>query len=167
MEVVSMPFELRRLLTVLSLLLLAGLAPLIAAAQSGALPAKDVTAIKAQAETFSKGMNAAEFAKVAALYAENATLMPPNEPALAGRAAIESWMKGLPPVKDFALNVVEVQGHGDLAYTRGTYSMTITPPGAPGPVKDNGKFVEVRRRQKDGSWQIITDIFNSDLPPGK
>jgi ketosteroid isomerase-like protein len=46
----------------------------------------------------------------------------------------------------------------------GTYTMTIVPPGAPGPVNDSGKYVEVRRKQSDGSWLIAVDIFNSDLP---
>ena len=54
----------------------------------------------------------------------------------------------------------------DLAYVLGTYTMTIVPPGAPGPIEDSGKYIEIRRRQPDGSWLISTDIFNSDLPSG-
>lgn len=42
--------------------------------------------------------------------------------------------------------------------------MTMAPPGAPGPVKDSGKYVEVRRRQADGRWLVAVDIFNSDVP---
>jgi ketosteroid isomerase-like protein len=135
--------------------------------QSAKLPDKDVAAIRAQTADFAKGVNAGNFASVAGLYADTATFMPPNEPLVTGRAAIEAWMKGLPPVKDFLLQIVEVDGQGDIAFCRGTYSMTLTPPGAPAPVKDTGKYVEVRRRQKDGSWKIAADIFNSDLPAGK
>ena len=43
------------------------------------------------------------------------------------------------------------------------YEMTIPVPGGE-PQKDSGKFVEVWRRQGDGSWQIADDIFNSSLP---
>jgi ketosteroid isomerase-like protein len=32
------------------------------------------------------------------------------------------------------------------------------------PQKDSGKFIEVWRRQGDGSWKIADDIFNSSLP---
>ena len=135
--------------------------------QTAGLPDKDVAAIRAQTAEFAKGLNTADFASVAGLYAETATFMPPNQPVVSGRAAIEAWMKGFPPVKEFLLQIVEVDGAGDIAYSRGTYSMTIAPPGAPTPVKDAGKYIEVRRRQKDGSWKIVADIFNSDLPPEK
>jgi ketosteroid isomerase-like protein len=40
--------------------------------------------------------------------------------------------------------------------------MTVHPDGAPGPVEDQGKFLEIRRRQPDGSWLLAVDIFNSD-----
>ena len=32
------------------------------------------------------------------------------------------------------------------------------------PIQDHGKFIEIRRKQPDGSWLISRDIFNSDLP---
>jgi ketosteroid isomerase-like protein len=153
-----------RLLTALGILLLAAPAGF---SQTAGLPDKDVAAIRAQTADFAKGLNAADFASVAGLYAETATFMPPNQPLVSGRAAIEAWLKGFPPVKDFALQIVEVDGRGDIAFCRGTYSMTIAPPGAPAPVKDTGKYIEVRRRQKDGSWKIVADIFNSDLPEAK
>jgi hypothetical protein len=47
----------------------------------------------------------------------------------------------------------------------GSYTMAITPPGAPGPVKDTGKFVTILRRQADGKWLGVVDMFSSDLPP--
>jgi ketosteroid isomerase-like protein len=42
--------------------------------------------------------------------------------------------------------------------------MTITPEGVPEPIHDQGKFIEIHRRQSDGSWLIMMDIFNTDLP---
>ena len=60
----------------------------------------------------------------------------------------------------------EVEGIGELAFVRGRYSMTLEPEGAPGPVNDEGKYIEIRERQPDGSWLLARDIFNSDLAPG-
>jgi ketosteroid isomerase-like protein len=60
--------------------------------------------------------------------------------------------------------VAELEGRGDVAYARGSYSMKIAVPGAPAPVDEKGKYVEIWRRQADGSWKLARDIFNSDLP---
>jgi ketosteroid isomerase-like protein len=32
------------------------------------------------------------------------------------------------------------------------------------PVADHGKFVEVWKKQADGKWKVVEDIFNSDVP---
>jgi ketosteroid isomerase-like protein len=147
-----------------SAILAVGLAATTVAAQSAKLADKDVAAIKAASEVFSKGMIAPDRAALLKLYTESATLLPPNDKAVSGRAAIQAWMQGVPPVKEFKLTPVEIDGRGDLAYVRGTFSMTLLPPGAPGPIVDEGKYVEIRQRQADGSWLISVDIFNSDLP---
>jgi uncharacterized protein (TIGR02246 family) len=125
---------------------------------------EDVTAIRASTESFAEAIRAGDWAGVAALYTEDAVFMPPNEPAVQGRAAIEAWMGAFPPLTEFSPAVVDIDGRGDLAYVRGTISMTIVPEGTPEPIRETAKYVEIRRRQPDGTWLIAVDIFNSDLP---
>jgi ketosteroid isomerase-like protein len=134
-------------------------------AQPAKLADKDVAAIKASSDAFAKSVVGGDLVAVAKLYAETASFLPPNEKAVAGRAEIQAWMQNLPPVKEMTLTPVEIEGRGDLAYVKGTFTMTLTPSGAPGAITDVGKYVEIRRRQADGSWLIALDIFNSDLPP--
>ena len=136
-------------------------------AQAPALTEKDKVAIRASSDAFIKAMVAGNTAAVAALYVENATVMPPNQPPVSGRTAIEAFMKSFPKVTAMSFELPEVDGRADLAFVRGVYKMTMMPAGAPGPVTDTGKYVEVRRRQPDGSWKIAVDIFNSDLPAPK
>jgi ketosteroid isomerase-like protein len=50
---------------------------------------------------------------------------------------------------------------GDLAYGRGRYTLSMSPAGGE-PIEDVGKYVVVYRRQPNGSWQAVADIFNSD-----
>ena len=140
--------------------------PLLSGCQLGpkALSEADKAAIRAAEDRFTTEFLARNFAAVAGEYAVNATLLPPNEPAVTSRAAIQAWLATFPPTSAFKLTVQELDGQGDLAYDRGIYEMTITPSGAPAPISDHGKFVEVRRKGPDGSWSITNDIFNSDLP---
>ena len=92
-------------------------------------------------------------------------MLPPNGVAVQGRQAIQKWMGEFPPISEFKLEAVDVDGRGDVAYARGNYSMTLSPPGI-APIRDHGKWVEVWRKQADGSWKMRWDIFNSDVPAG-
>ena len=157
-------------LTALSLTAIAGgiglVLPLPAEGQTGnSLSEADIRKIDDIAQTAVNAALARDFATWAGLFLDDAVIYPPNEPAVKGRAAIRAWLEKFPPLTEFKLNHEKVEGREDLAYVLGTYTMTITPPGAPGPVKDSGKFVTVVRRQPDGRWLGAVDMFSSDLPP--
>jgi uncharacterized protein (TIGR02246 family) len=158
-------------LTLLSLAVIAGgiglvLIPLPSEAQTEkSLSEADLKKIDDVTQTAMNAALARDFATWAALFLDDAVVNPPNEPAVKGRAAIRAWLEKFPPITEFKLNNEKVEGREDLAYVLGTYTMTITPPGAPGAVKDSGKFVTVVRRQRDGSWLGAVDMFSSDLPP--
>jgi uncharacterized protein (TIGR02246 family) len=100
-----------------------------------------------------------------AFYAADAVLMPPNAPLVKGRAAIQKFFQGLldAGAAGVTLKTTKIEADGRLAYGRGTYSFS-----RPGPdgnlTRDIGKYVVVYRRQKDGGWRAIADIFNSDQP---
>jgi uncharacterized protein (TIGR02246 family) len=157
----------RRGFTVLSLAVIAGfLISLSSEGQTGkSLSAADLKNIDDATQTAMNAALARDFATWAALFLEDAVINPPNEPAVKGRAAIRAWLEKFPPMTEFKLNNEKVEGREDLAYLLGTYSMTITPSGAPGPVKDSGKYVTIMRRQPDGRWLCAVDMFSSDLPP--
>lgn len=103
-------------------------------------------------------------AYVKTYYAEDAIVLDPNMPAIEGSAAIESLFLKFPSISDFKVELLEIEGYGDLAYVRGKYSMMVTPPGATEPIKDVGKYIEIWRKKADGSWKVVRDIWNSDLP---
>jgi uncharacterized protein (TIGR02246 family) len=128
------------------------------------LAAEDVAANRAVSDAFNQGARSGDRAAVAALYTEDAIIMPANQPLIKGREAIQAWHEASPAIEDFNLTIEDVFGRGDIAVVRGTYSMTIALEGAPEPIEDTGKYIEIRRKQEDGSWLIAIDIFNSDMP---
>ena len=107
--------------------------------------------------------------KIVNHYADDAIVIAPGMPASNGKAAINDTIKGM--VTDPALNLkftssqVEVAQSGDLAYTRGSYTMTFTNPATKQPMTDHGSYVTTYRKQSDGSWKAVTDIASSELPP--
>jgi len=150
----------------LSLCVLASLVVGSIACQSPApagLTDADRAAFRQDVETFAKAVNAKDWGSAVTRYADDASMMPPNGAAVQGRDQIKKWMSDFPPVSEFKAEIVDLDGRGDLAYVRGSYTMTITPPGG-APVSDRGKYLEIWRKQADGTWKIKWDTFNSDVP---
>lgn len=134
----------------------------MAEATIGVLSAADQAAIRISSDRFSQLMLAQDFDSLVGLYTEDAVFMPPHQPAVRGRTALRTWLASFPRVSRFSLTIEEIDGRADVAYVRGSFSMRLNPDGAPDPVDDLGKYIEIRKRQSDGSWLIAADIFNSD-----
>ena len=128
------------------------------------LTASDEAALRQALDTEMKAANAADAAGWASVYAQDAIVLRPHAPALQGRAAIQQWLATLPPISNAKGQGAEIVGYGDLAYLRGTYTMTFSIPGVPAPIEEQGKFLQVYRKQSDGLWKMTREIYNSDLP---
>jgi ketosteroid isomerase-like protein len=50
---------------------------------------------------------------------------------------------------------------GDLGYTAGTYEDSFKGPDGK-QVNEKGKYVAAWKKQKDGTWKAIHDIWNAD-----
>jgi ketosteroid isomerase-like protein len=124
----------------------------------------DKAAIDSTSRVFVRHALANDFAALARdYYSDDAMVLPPNAPAVTGHGAIEAMFKTFPPITAFELRTEEVEGTADLAYVRGRYAMTMSPPGAPA-IADSGKYLEIWRKQSDGTWKSVRDMFSSDIP---
>ncbi len=116
------------------------------------------------------GLRAAQAKDVAgatANYADDASWLPPHAPIVQGRAAIRSaWeqLLAIPGLKiDWQVTKVAISRAGDMAYTLYKYEMTMSGPDGV-PVTDRGKDMSVWEKQSDGTWKMVADTFNSDMP---
>jgi uncharacterized protein (TIGR02246 family) len=130
------------------------------------LTEEDVAAIRALAPAMDEANLANDRHAFAALFAEDCILMVPNAAAIEGRADLLAMMESLPvpEYSEYVTAFLDVDGYGDVAYVRGTYSETYTVWGIAEPVSDTGKSLAVVRKQGDGSWLISVAAWNSDLP---
>ena len=110
--------------------------------------------------------NAADANRVASIYAIDATVMPPGEPSLNGRAAIREWfkagfdqftMKASLSSQEFVLMGTE------WAFDRGTYKLTLTPKTGGNSVQQEYKYVTLLHKESDG-WKAKRDIYNNSKP---
>src|SRR6476646_671649 len=113
-------------------------------------PDADRTAINALRDQFIAAYRAGDPDRVTALYEENATVMPHDQPTIVGRSEIAKHERdsfGQVSVGDVQIKSDKLQIMGDWAYDRGTFSVTITPKGGGAPMTDTGRYLVVLHRQ--------------------
>ena len=120
------------------------------------------TEIEASNARFAAHFNAGQGDSVAAHYTEDGRVMAPNMPVTSGRQAIAASM-GMMAGATLVLTTESVAANGSLAIERGTYKITLTPPGATAPITDTGKYL-VHWHKVGDNWMMVDDIWNSDLP---
>jgi ketosteroid isomerase-like protein len=100
---------------------------------------------------------------MASFYAEDAIAYPPNEPAAVGRAAAQKVWAAAFAIPGFAISwkTTHAQIRDDLGFTAGTYQDSYTGPDG-NKVSETGKYLCVWKKQKDGSWKAIHDMWNAD-----
>ena len=128
---------------------------------------KDVAAIKEMSTAWGQAATQGDVAALVGQFADDAVRLFPNAPNIVGKEAIAKTIQAtLDRYRQEETDVAQdVHVVGDLGYAVGTYVYKATAK-VPGEaiIEDKGKFVDIYRRQSDGSWKIIVDIPNSDLP---
>jgi uncharacterized protein (TIGR02246 family) len=146
-------------------LFLSGCVALLSFAFGGTAAAADLKLEKAVRDAdaeWSKVAAAKDLDKTVAFYADDAVVLPPNQPAVTKKDEIRNLWKGfLDTFTDISWKTtrVEVAKSGDMAVLTGTYEMTMKDGG-----KDKGKYCEVWEKKADGKWKVGMDMFSSDLP---
>lgn len=99
---------------------------------------------------------------IALLHAQDARMMPPNQPPVVGPDAIRSAWGQLVRTEGLSLSweseEARVARSGDMAWDVGSYTMSL-PDGS----ADRGKYVVVWTRE-DGEWKVAVDMFSSNQP---
>jgi uncharacterized protein (TIGR02246 family) len=108
-----------------------------------------------------KAFNAGNAAGVAACYADDAKLLPPNSDFVTGKQGITAVWQGLMDMggKSAKLNAIEVMGSGDSATEVGTYEVMDKD----GKAIDKGKYM-VHWKKVGSAWKLHRDIWNSSMP---
>ena len=92
-------------------------------------------------------------------------MFPPNAPVVTGPdARRKTWTALFSPtdlVFSNAATKVEAAKSGDLAYETGTFRESFKDDKGQ-PVSVVGKYAVVWKKQADGQWKAVVDIFNTD-----
>ena len=111
-------------------------------------------------KVYEEASNQGDARGLAALYGEEALLLPPDGGIVAGRDSIlEFWRDGLE--RGLTLDTVRVVARDGDGYVVGTYHVAATDEAA----ADSGKYVMCFARGDDG-WHLMVDIWNATSADG-
>lgn len=129
--------------------------------------AADEAAIRDADIAWSSMAETRDLEAIVSYYTDDVIVLLPNMPAVVGKEAARELNRSMLAIQlsvKWQPERVEAARSGDIGYARGTYVLTVRgPDGAP--VTDKGNYVEIWKKQADGSWKVAVEIFNSDLPP--
>ena len=128
--------------------------------QSRDTQAADVAAIEAAMQGYVADIRTSNATKIASWWTEDAIYIDRAEPAIRGRAGMDSLMRGMHGAILITAASVEKDDlavSGDLAYFLGRYHEVLQPrQGAS--VDYRGRFVFIWKRQPDGAWRIARSV---------
>lgn len=126
----------------------------------------DMAAIENLRADFVTAYNAKDVDGLIRLFTADAVRMPPDEPAVSGTEELRTYFSRRFELGDADLSVTtqQTQVSGDWAFGRGTFAVTATPAAGGEPVEYKGKWINIMKRQADGSWKIADNIYNTDTP---
>jgi uncharacterized protein (TIGR02246 family) len=119
-------------------------------------------AINSANQQFMNAFSRGDAAAIAALYTEDAKLLPPDNQMMSGTEAIKAFWEGAMSmgIKEVMLDTIDVEARDDLAYEVGKATLTIQPSGAQS-MTVTAKYLVVWKNQA-GDWKLHVDIWNAN-----
>ncbi len=123
--------------------------------------------ISATNRQFEEAIARGDAAGCAAVYTEDAKILPPDSPELTGRQAGQEVWQGIINlgVKSVSLQTLELEEMGDTAVERGAATVRIQGEGGE-MIEAAAKFIVLWKRQADGAWKWHWDCWNFDAHMG-
>ena len=129
----------------------------------------ELTALRAAATAYHTAASSKDADAVVGMYDQSAIMVPPNADMVEGLAGVQNYRFGFietPGVElEFEIVRAEVSAAGDIGWTLAIGEITINRPAGPRG-RDRVRDFHTWKKQADGSWKVVVDLWNSGLPAG-
>jgi ketosteroid isomerase-like protein len=103
--------------------------------------------------------------RILSYWTDDAVVMPPGFPAVAGKAALRQYVESSMQIPGFRITWtttdVALSLDGNLAYMFSQNAVTMNAPDGT-PTTTEGRAVTIWRREPDGEWRCAVDIWNAE-----
>jgi ketosteroid isomerase-like protein len=125
--------------------------------------AKIAEELKAKETGWQNDYRAKNLESLVAQYSDDAALAGPGDPLATNAADRRKMLEAMTSDPNFALSFASdrilVAKSGDLASSRGHFSLTMTDKATKKPTTMTGSYLTVFRKQDDGSWKAVEDFI--------
>jgi ketosteroid isomerase-like protein len=139
-------------------------APRAAVAAAGAKP----PSLDAASQALDAALQKDDVEGLFAHMTDDVVLMPPGEAPVVGKAAARAWYTGLLSqyrTTSLSFTERELLEDGKLGVVLGKHEWVLQPTAGGEPVTDRGSYIQVWKRQADGRWLFVREIWNASAPP--
>ncbi len=131
--------------------------------------AKIADDLKAQEAQWQKDYATKNIDALAGQYTDDAAIAGPGDPLATSQADRRKAIGGLTNDPNFALTFgsdrILVAKSGDLASSRGHYTLTMTDKATNKPVTSTGSYLTVFKKDGDGGWKAVEDFITPGPAP--
>jgi len=128
----------------------------------------DIAAINELYDQYVHAANTDDLDLFISTWDDDAIRLEPGRSSILGKENIRAFFKTL--YDQFNLNIViygdtEIQVSKDMAFGRGTATLSLTPKEGGSTTHLDLKWLDILKKQEDGSWKIYRDMINFNEPP--
>jgi len=133
-------------------------------ASRGSPKASDVSAVAATTAAFHQTLRDNDVPRFMSYVDQSAVIAPPGEPVLRGKDKIEKWYKDF--LSNYRTTSLQLSNKENFvgaqwAVEFGHFDWGLQPTNGGARVLDHGTYMQVWKRQADGSWRFAREVWNS------
>jgi ketosteroid isomerase-like protein len=124
------------------------------------ITSEDISNIKNEITKYETIIRNNELDRLDSIFTDDIVFIRPNNDNIVGiDNLLQIHYSGLLAVPGFWKSTAEIHGYGNVAYAFGSYGFSKG--------EQSGKYLEIRKKQPDGSWPISRLIWNENRPKHK
>ncbi len=145
-------------------------AAIFAAGFFGSAAAQDSTVVTVGKlrEAWVQDLRAKRLEPILKFYAADAAFLQPSGERITGEAALRGLFQMIMATfdSDLTLHSRNLEASGDLAYDSGDFEETLTVIATGAKINSKGSYVIIYKRQANGNWQIVQQVWTGTPPAG-
>jgi ketosteroid isomerase-like protein len=139
-----------------------------APAQASTSQASTLADVAKTREAWVQDLHTKQLEPILKFYAPDAVFLQPAGERITGAAALRSLFQNIMATFDSGLTLHSrnLEASGDLAYDSGDFDETLTTIATGAKINAKGSYIIIFKRQTNGSWQIVQQVFTGTPPAG-